>query len=669
MAKMASSSPQFRFGDLDIQDNSFQATTEGRRPQYLTYQSLFTPIGGTFGASVLSVLLLLFTCAHHPPYSSLFAGIFLRSFTARLRISRPFRFLSKISGLVLVALAFVQEINLQRNLLHDFRAITGGSWAYIDGVVLHYLLADSPSKISSQSENEDGKIRKTTRLNLFHGFGSNSLSWSSLLNQLRGVRAIAHDYPGFGFNPRKAIRDAQTFIYRPLWNARANRLIRESIAYADDVTDELNPAAAGEGGEENTIFMGHSMGAVPAMIAAADAVLEARGKRKEEKPQSQTTLVLLGPAITLSPNETALPIDSVEAKNVIKAIASATRRLPLGTTNVLGKQRMKQSSTSDEGGYLQSTFTENDNKLTAARRILKHFVNFLRVVPSKASSAIQLLGWRLRRSALSALTLPLKIFLRRVVHSRGFWFKGLGASWGWATPADVIERASTSGTIQNNDALDAAKKGYNFMGDQIIWRYRLASMAKGFEADLFRFTKAQAEGQRIVSQATPVPVCTSVLGQTGARTKDGLTQNLFEGQNSSLPSAPSSTITGDVPVYSVADSGGFPSAHILPGISQAALLSSLLVSGCRIVILHGANDPLVPINNSRKVAELVSRMIRTERERIASLPVQPGANVSKIGEIELVELPYLGHVPHEENPTLVLDVLDSLGVHLRGRQF
>ena len=77
---------------------------------------------------------------------------------------------------------------------------------------------------------------------------------------------LAHDTPGFGFNPRPRSdvdvmrRGLFPTIYRPLWGAKA------SLSLAAD--NENEPPVA------QRIFMGHSMGSVSAMAAAASTVLQ-----------------------------------------------------------------------------------------------------------------------------------------------------------------------------------------------------------------------------------------------------------------------------------------------------------------------------------------------------------------------------------------------------------
>ena len=81
---------------------------------------------------------------------------------------------------------------------------------------------------------------------------------------------LAHDTPGFGFNPRPQCDSDVTSpglfptIYRPLWGAKV------SLALAE----KEQPVA-------QRIFMGHSMGSVSAMAAAASTVLRGESNVSE----------------------------------------------------------------------------------------------------------------------------------------------------------------------------------------------------------------------------------------------------------------------------------------------------------------------------------------------------------------------------------------------------
>jgi pimeloyl-ACP methyl ester carboxylesterase len=60
-------------------------------------------------------------------------------------------------------------------------------------------------------------------------------------------------------------------------------------------------------------------------------------------------------------------------------------------------------------------------------------------------------------------------------------------------------------------------------------------------------------------------------------------------------------------------------------------VTALVESGAKILIVHGENDVIVPVSNSRALAELLN--------------------------CELRVLPKTGHMPHEESPDAFVDAL------------
>lgn len=65
------------------------------------------------------------------------------------------------------------------------------------------------------------------------------------------------------------------------------------------------------------------------------------------------------------------------------------------------------------------------------------------------------------------------------------------------------------------------------------------------------------------------------------------------------------------------------------------LKDAVSANGIKVLIIHGANDKLIPIRNSRKLSNLI-----------------PGA--------KLVEYPDCGHVPHEEYPQKFVGDVESV---------
>ena len=304
------------------------------------------------------------------------------------------------AGLGLLLLLILQEFGLGSRLLSDFRSITSGRWAVVDRYVVHYLMrADPASK---------------AYIHAFHGFGANSLSFQPLLDAIAkgglSTTFVAHDTPGFGFNPRPdddsalSARGLFPSIYRPMWGSKV------SLALAEKAAE----------GIPQRIFMGHSMGAVSAMAAAAGAL---------QQTTTNVTLVLLSPAFTFSKSARS---SSIDPSYILNEVSNAVKRSGGGASVIpVPAPRL---------GTLISSF------LTSIGSVVKTVKN-----------------------------LPVKIVLRRLVHSDSFWRNGLSAAWG-KPPADF----SYVGGF-----------GPNPLGPPDIFRYKLASMATRFDEDLFRFVAAQ----------------------------------------------------------------------------------------------------------------------------------------------------------------------------------
>lgn len=433
----------------------------------------------------------------------------------RLLISRTFPFLSKIKLTVrqwlitlLMALVFNQEIQLQRRFIVDFRPLTGGFWSEVDNVVVHYLRNTSASILA-------------LNLFFFHGFGANSLSWKPVLDlfKLNAVNAVAHDISGFGFNPRirqVPITDSFPVIYHPLWNAKASLSMN---------------GASGPSQVKNDVFLiGHSLGAVSSMAAAAVVLSDKIRSKGGALPNREVTLVLVDPAFSFSSEQLGKSPNNA-ADKTLETSSSILEKVATAVRNSQPKS---------------SIITDN---------VLLDFSEFT------------------IRFIKSVITWPMKIALRRLTHLDYFWYNALPVTWG---------------NIKKVQAED-------------VWRYKLASMAKGFDDDLFRFVYAQRSSSRD-SQS-------SIDGGAGEP---------------------------------------FSSSSIVVDVTQVDLLASLVDLGCRVVIVHGTADRIVPYSSSVRMAALVGEVL--------------SVSGAKKG-LELYPLQEFGHVPHEEDPALFLQKLSEIGIN------
>ena len=108
------------------------------------------------------------------------------------------------------------------------------------------------------------------------------------------------------------------------------------------------------------------------------------------------------------------------------------------------------------------------------------------------------------------------------------------------------------------------------------------------------------------------------------------------------PSAVTGWDAGMVRVVLAAATGGVSLARALLGATSPTaeadkpenIIEALRASKARVLIVHGSDDMIVPVGNSRRLAELIPRA-------------------------EMVEMPGVGHMPHEEAPEAFLDAVTA----------
>jgi len=108
------------------------------------------------------------------------------------------------------------------------------------------------------------------------------------------------------------------------------------------------------------------------------------------------------------------------------------------------------------------------------------------------------------------------------------------------------------------------------------------------------------------------------------------------------PSAVTGWDAGMVRVVLAAATGGVSLARAVLGATSPTaeadkpenIIEALRLSKARVLIVHGSDDMIVPVGNSRRLAELIPRA-------------------------EMVEMPGVGHMPHEEAPEAFLDAVTA----------
>ena len=108
------------------------------------------------------------------------------------------------------------------------------------------------------------------------------------------------------------------------------------------------------------------------------------------------------------------------------------------------------------------------------------------------------------------------------------------------------------------------------------------------------------------------------------------------------PSAVTGWDAGMVRVVLAAATGGVSLARAVLGATSPTaeadkpenIIEALRLSKARVLIVHGSDDMIVPVGNSRRLKELIPRA-------------------------EMVEMPGVGHMPHEEAPEAFLDAVTA----------
>ena len=172
-----------------------------------------------------------------------------------------------IINIILILIILYVEIKT----INEFSSITNGKTINIDNKSIHYL--------NIRNNNNNDKPDHLTSLSLYHGFGSNSLSFKPIIDSLMSRSTntnyyiTAHDIPGFGFGERDGSKKLQPMFYRPLWNA----LVGDTIMNSNKVSS-------------SKIIFGHSMGCIPALISGIIA----------KNNNNNVTVVLECPALKYS---------------------------------------------------------------------------------------------------------------------------------------------------------------------------------------------------------------------------------------------------------------------------------------------------------------------------------------------------------------------------------
>lgn len=180
----------------------------------------------------------------------------------------------------------------------EFAAYEDSMFADIDGVRTHYQAEDA--SLASQGA---AAAAPSYGVQLWHGFGANTSSWSLVIKGLATTlqaSVAAHDKPGFGLTHRPLRLAAYSAAFNGILGRRILELRLQQATvgrqFAADIgallsQDPAAPApAAAPVPAPGLVFCGHSLGA---LSAALETVRDPRGV---------THLILVSPAIMVLPS-------------------------------------------------------------------------------------------------------------------------------------------------------------------------------------------------------------------------------------------------------------------------------------------------------------------------------------------------------------------------------
>ena len=298
------------------------------------------------------------------------------------------------------------------------------------GVTAHYKRQPAASTVRALQPQTEGMVA----VHCYHGFGANAFSFDAVLGPLSealaagsgGIPALvtAHDMPGFGLTSRP--EDIEQ--YSSSFNGALGRQVQDHALQQQ----RHGEAPAGKLGETG----GHGM-AEAAEAAAASAPMSARPPRRVllghsvgalsaalqvlEGPQDVDTLVLVAPAILVSGGELrGRPWGgSLKERRADMALAGGVnvRRFILESE----ADAIAATTTAEAAGEGRQEEQQQQQRIHPRSPISNAFLSLLAL-----SRALLLMCLLMLLRVMRPLTV---LLLRSLVRSRGFWVKGLQASF------------------------------------------------------------------------------------------------------------------------------------------------------------------------------------------------------------------------------------------------
>lgn len=166
----------------------------------------------------------------------------------------------------------------------------------VDGVRIHYTI-EQPARTKNQGDSDVEKMINTesttpttttttaAAVHCLHGFGASSYSWSFVQQQLATIiqgPVTAHDMPGFGLSHRPQSSNYYTLAFN---GHVARSILDQELGQNTDTSADKEKNTSSSTKKKKRVIMGHSMGAA----AAAEGVIA--------NPEGVSALILVAPAI------------------------------------------------------------------------------------------------------------------------------------------------------------------------------------------------------------------------------------------------------------------------------------------------------------------------------------------------------------------------------------
>jgi len=444
--------------------------------------------------------------------------------------------------------------------------------------------------------------------------------------------------------------------------------------------------------EDLVVFIGHSMGCLTSLDMALDDAQSSEkrsfmsaGNKNEESTATRVNfsdmsvnrprlLILIAPAIIASnpkPYSKAATDDAAASDRTSTVKCSNNDTLsdidPSSSSPSFVKDLESAESTAAANSAKQSSSTPSPlpalplapGRSHNRRPRFAAFPKFSVKACLDTTSGIGRLFSRLvappLRGLVATVVLPvsetlLPFLLRFLAYDKAFWRRGLSLSV-WRSGGEKEERLS------------------RLPSEKMLRAYRWPSLVRGWSKGLAAFTVSALDDALCGPPTTNTKIApnsrATIVAAAAATAAESEEEEVSQFDNSLLGRELSDG--GDFPSGND-DRGGVPS-----GIQSklAALASHVRHGHLSVLVVHGDSDAIVPAANSRRlvaqIAALAGVALETETPRVGGNQVNSdnhsredggcGEKGSKVGRVVFCEFEKCGHLPHEEQPQKLVDLV------------